>query len=218
LCIFTVARPLKELEMEFDLLFLLLILAFYVLSQLGGKKRRQTQRPAPKSQPSRTRTSDSSTSAENEDPELEDALREIREALGWPSPAEPAKPAPRVEPADHAEAVEPPVDRRARIETTPAREAKPQPRRRSEAAPRKNLDPAAVSADPYARYTGVGGAAESAVGHRKSGIPELKTEHKKKGTHPILKQLQEREGARNAIVLAEILNEPAWRRQGVRRR
>src|SRR5690625_1271210 len=178
--------------MEFDLLFLLLILAFYVLSQLGGKKRRQTQRPAPKSQPSRTRTSDSSTSAENEDPELEDALREIREALGWPSPAEPAKPAPRVEPADHAEAVEPPVDRRARSETTPSREAKPQPRRRSQAAPRKTLCPRPESADPSARYTGVGGASESAVGQRNSRIPERNTEHKKKVTHPILKEFQAR--------------------------
>lgn len=204
--------------MEFDLLFLLLILAFYVLSQLGGKKRRQTQRPAPRPQPSKTRTSDSAAPSGNKDPELEDALREIREALGWPSPAEPAEPAPRVDAAERAEAIEPPVDRRAPIETTPSREAKPQRRRRSESAPRKNLDPAAVSADPYAKYTGVGGAAESAVGHRKTGIPELKTDHKKKGTHPILKQLQVREGARNAIVLAEILNEPAWRRQGVKRR
>ena len=67
--------------MDIDFVFLIMLFVFYVLSRLGGKKKPQQERP-PESgtRPSR-----------NTNPELDEALREIREALGWPAPTEPAE-------------------------------------------------------------------------------------------------------------------------------
>lgn len=194
--------------MEFDLIFLLMILAFYFLSHLGGKKRRQSQQQTQRKQPTQP---GAPVPEAKQDPDLDDALREIREALGWPSQT--PTPTQRPEPVETVE--RPPLEPRPTAAPTPRKVETPVGDRRSETQQRRSPAPVA---DRYARYTGVGGAAEAGAEDRKTGIPELKNVQKRKGTHPVLKQLQDREGARNAVVLAEILNEPAWKQRGFRRR
>jgi hypothetical protein len=181
--------------MDIDILFGLALLVFYFLTQILGRKKR------PQAPPRETDYSEPSRGQEGTyGPEVDDALREIREALGWPSEVDP-EPAPRSTTSAPA-----PQDRRTPLE-----------RARDEEAAQKR-SPRTVKHDTSTQDRWV--AAQKRAADRKKqltaqfgegqGIPELKPQKRGPKVHPIAKKLRTPEGARDAVIYTEIFT-PRWK-------
>ncbi len=88
--------------MDLETLFYIAIAAIYILSRLSGGKKKKKKRSAPPSAeqrqpvPPRPTTSPAPVQSPASDPssELDEALREIRRALGWEQPHAPGAPTP----------------------------------------------------------------------------------------------------------------------------
>lgn len=137
--------------MELDILFYIAIGVFYLITQLLGSRKRKPQ-PGPTSPPARgpqkpsreTQRAQEAASAPTGQPatgsrssEMEDALREIRMALGWEKP-EPA-PAPAPPPAPRTHEPERPLP-----ELSPNARAEPIPRAKIESTGRKEVPPSRI--------------------------------------------------------------------------
>lgn len=203
--------------MEFETIVFLLIALFYFFSLLG-KNRQKQQRQGQTSTPAEPRPRDA---------EVDDALREIREALGWPGP-EPEARVPRPEDArteprqsqserQHWEGPRPaptqqPVERGELPSTTRAPE-----HARSEGG---RTEGAAVRPEPSAfdRFTGPIRGPQERKKEPSAKLPpaEFPSHAERSAEHPLLKRLRSKEGAREAVVFAEIFGSPRWktRRRG----
>lgn len=179
--------------MDLDLLFALALLLFYLATQFLGRKKRQSQ-PGPQQEPTPVEAH------ETYGAEVDDALREIREALGWPSETQPEpEPAPPAAPPEYVR----PERQQTSLESTrqprsPSRIKIPESGGSGndwEAARRQT---ARTKAELKARF----GEAE--------GIPDLKPENREKEVHPLAKKLRSPQGARDAVIYTEIFT-PRWR-------
>lgn len=189
--------------MEIDFIILIMLLVFYVFSQLSGKKKTQQRKgPAPEQGQSKRPTGQSS-------PELDDALREIREALGWPSSPE-SEPEP--EDAEPVTVTPSPTVESTRETTSerhdrPSRPASTPSRPDARSTQRHQAD---TQTSAFSDFTGVD--APTAKKSRLDLPPPLSpSEEAGNKTHPLLRTLRSREGAQKAVIMAEIF-EPRWRR------
>lgn len=182
--------------MDVDLLFALALLVFYLATQIFGRKKQVPQAP-PADEP------DSVSYQQEHSAEVDDALREIREALGWPSQQQPTTPPPAAPPA--SQQMERPSDRRTRLEES--RTTQPSRTREQavfagdiggmnewEAAQKRATQ---RRADVRAQYGAQG------------GIPEVKAASRRRSVHPIAQKLRTTDGARQAVVYSEIFR-PRW--------
>ncbi len=186
--------------METDLLFLLMLFVFYFLSRIGGKKKPQQRAPGPQPRPEPQAPRGEAKT------EFDDALREIREALGWPERPEPVE----VEPVEQAPAPRSPAEmRESAVERRDREKRQARRRRESVPAPAPREEPTAQP-DAYAAYTGVD-AAPAQKSRLDLPPPVSPTDGSSSSTHPILEKLRSSDGAREAVILSEIF-EPRWRK------
>jgi hypothetical protein len=195
-----------------ETLFWILLIIVYLYFQFAGGKKKEA--PPPQRREAPRLPDDRAPDRPHQpaqDASLEEALREIREALGGGHREEPREqPAQREESYHSTEPVyqttyrppEPPVRRE------PVRKAPPPPRRK------ETPKPAAVVPRKFDRKI-VGGdidtskmeiAKDSLLG---SNIEEAGTG--KRPDHPILKKLRNPGEARDAIIMAEVLGKPRSR-------
>lgn len=194
--------------MELDLVFLLIVFFFYFLSRLGGKKKPQ-RGPVPPQQ----RRAPEPGSQREENLELDQALREIREALGWPS----SEPSPEAEPAPpHREPERAPAPARAERAQSPLEKSRPTSRPKSPAREQVGRK-AARQVEPeqppgeYAAYTGLNAATVSKKRQMALPPPESPGAARTNLNHPVLDRLRTPHGARDAVVYAEIF-QPRWKK------
>lgn len=195
--------------MDFETLIFLLIALFYFFSLLGKNKQKQKRGQAPPPVEERPR-----------DAEVDDALREIREALGWPGP--------QSEPETQREEArtEPPLRRQDRVERE-RRDPSPRPvepiperarnNRRAE-KPRAEARSRESTPSQFDRYTGPVDTARPRKKEVRMKLPppESPSQAKRSAGHPLLKQLRSSKGARQAVVFAEVIGPARWKKGGRR--
>ncbi|MFW5955285.1 MAG: hypothetical protein ACOCSK_00915 [Rhodothermales bacterium] len=185
--------------MDFDLVFLIVLLLFYFLSRLGGKKQPQSQR-------GRTpqRRMPEPESRVEQDLEMSEALREIREALGWPGREPETTPAPAKD-----KTVDTPQSL-AEKRPSPLEQKRPY-RAKERPAARPDAVAAGRVQEEFRSYTGINAPTAPATKTLDLPPPESPGLTEARETHPLLRRLQNPQGARDAVVYAEILK-PKWRR------
>jgi hypothetical protein len=177
--------------MDVDILFALLLLAFYLATQIFGRKKRTPTAPPPEAAEHVPAGRDPHSA------DVEDALREIREALGWPSEPEPAPSSPPPAPAP------PERDRRTTLEKSrPARPAKKPPTIGT---------PTGMNEWEIAQERAAKRKAEAtAMFGELGGIPDVTQPRRGRGLHPIARKLRSPQGAHDAVIYSEIFL-PRWK-------
>lgn len=187
-----------------DFLFILMLIVFYFFSHFGRKKKPQAQRPPqpPQQRGPRAQQPQPVERAPSANTELDDALREIREALGWPGGGETRQPTPVEEPEPVAPS---PVEQRpTRLEQRSREAVRREPRRSGPAA-----DVPADVPNEFAAYTGTDPAS---LNKPMMKLPRLESPGavEENVTHPLLARLRSPEGAREAVIYSEIFT-PRWK-------
>ena len=207
------------------LFYIVAILIYLAFQALGGKKKKKKKRPLPgAAQPLPSATSPPAK-APGAEPTLEDALREIRQALGMETPAQPASPPPTAEPPT------PPASRptpQPRLKKRPVRTHAPE---LAETAPQKSWSsefqahPTHYADSHFEELTTDGDRFGQPRTKKKPHRPALKTPPVKKaiasskpapasvGHAALIKQLQDPQSARDAFILSEIFGAPHLRRR-----
>ncbi len=234
-------QPNPVRRVDSDLLFLLVIVGFYVLRHLTGAKQKQGA-PRPANRPELPPLP-GETVEEERDPELDEALREIRRALGMPVPDEPhAPPEPRKQSPAHPPAPTPAPPRRtslpSRLGTGPRRRddefrevrtGRPDAEERFERTPRGQAMPATreKATSPFRPAStrifddatvsprdDAFGWHDPLEGHSHLEQAPTVVDATPRSDHPLAVRLRSPEALREAIVLREVLSPPkAFRRR-----
>lgn len=187
--------------MDLEVLFTIIALALYFLLQaLGNKKKRQTQRrPAPDA----TQQSGRDT-ADLPDLSLEDALREIREALGTATQPTARQPEPHRE-----------VDEPLPVPTDPDWTVRSQPRFEDRRLPEMSPGPEFQPVAAEHREAHFLADLKEAAPYEPSDIPDVNVDDldlsrptRTAQRADLLRRLREPETAREAVLFSEILQPP----------
>ena len=178
--------------MDFDTLIFFVIAGVYILFQVLGAKKKQQQKAAAKAKlpaPKPVPPGAAPTSAQAE-PTLDDALREIRLALGMATPPKPPRPVP------HAGRTHAPELIDAAPEASWATEFKERPKHYADA----DFEALPAHSDRFRRPQPRHLIATEAPTAPATDEPSVANE--------VLNELQSAEAARKAFILGEILGPP----------
>jgi hypothetical protein len=190
--------------MDVDILFALALLAFYLATQILGRKKRLPEAPPAEG-------ADSHEYQQQHSAEVDDAIREIREALGWPSQQQPTSPEPSaLPPRTQSPSTQPqsgrPAERKTRLEETRT----VRPSRTLERPKFLGEESSENEWEVAQRRTAEKKAAVTARYGAQKGIPEVKAPSQKGAIHPIALKLRSHQGARDAVIYSEIFL-PRWK-------
>ena len=201
--------------MDIETLFYIAIAAIYILSQvLGGKKKKPTpgRTGGPPTRPDRAPRQQQ----RNETSEMDEALREIRRALGWETPEPEPAPAPPAPPPDRESKPIPP----ASIEKKQARtipKARIEQRESAVERARPAKERARRSFERVAPEWVTAQAPEDVEAHLQDQMSEERQRleaAQRARLERVRKQLRRAGGAQDAFILKEIFDRP----HGPRRR
>ena len=223
--------------MDLETLFYVAIAVLYLLSRVLGGKKKAPQKGVPQRQqrPQQTPTRRAEPAAANRAPELDEALREIRRALGWeePEPARPTEPAPapQTQPSPEPTPTFEPAGTREPRAVPPARpiprtavekaDRRPVPQAKVESArprvvPEARLEPSVRTEEFRSVETPRWDAREAAhrqVGGRPAASESARSDAARVQRARALRQkLLNPESARDAFLMAEILAPRSRRR------
>lgn len=234
----TFPSPQPVVRVDSDLVFLLAVGAFYLLRHLSGAKRKPAPGvPAPGRSAPLPPLPGEVTSQPDRDPEFDEALLEIRRALGMPVPEPPRRQAPAGEGSTSGFEAPIPTDRPARAEAEPRPRvlpSSPEPSR-PRPAPRQTSLPSRIPTRPTRRVQRVEDEFHDPSKTKVAPKPPAKNDPfawhdpladhahvdakpevvktAAKPPHPLHARLKSKEVLREALLLREILGPPLSRRR-----
>ncbi len=189
--------------MDYETLFYLAIAAIYILYQvLAGNKKKKTRRPGTPLPPAPDAIDSAGPTAA--EPTLDDALREIRQALGMEVPEAPPKPPPRPVEAPAPRPAAPPSEFKPVSTRFADAEFEAKPTAFGPAASLHKREPAPPARTAPARRTPAPGKVLKAkpTAPPESALPA-----------DLTRRLRDPQAAREAFVLGEVLGPPRAHRR-----